>query len=261
MEGYDYDAAASTIKVEDITSSETNRRILRSLKVNDPSFDELWMTSSRVVCGDNEYFPGSARDLAWLGYYIGQNATLQCLHFDMNPLQDFDNDAAQPFFRGINSNRSIQKITFIDLDLSRGEIFQSLGPFFENNNNLSELDVERCQFGAGCTQQLSLALRDCNKSLKCIKFGGNRMGADERLADIIEALAVHPQLEEIELFGINIGRNECQVLAALLRGTGELHTLNLSDNEIDDEGVDILGDGLANSNLNALKLSYNSVTA
>ena len=37
MEGYDYDAAASTIKIEDITSNKINQEILRRLKENDPN--------------------------------------------------------------------------------------------------------------------------------------------------------------------------------------------------------------------------------
>ena len=44
MEGYDYDAAASTIKLEDITTDRTNREILRRLKDNDPNFVKLWVT-------------------------------------------------------------------------------------------------------------------------------------------------------------------------------------------------------------------------
>ena len=43
MEGYDYDAASSTVKIEDIVGGETKRQILRKLKENDTDFDELWV--------------------------------------------------------------------------------------------------------------------------------------------------------------------------------------------------------------------------
>ena len=41
MEGYDFEAAASTVNmnIEDITSDGINRDILRRLKENDPTFD------------------------------------------------------------------------------------------------------------------------------------------------------------------------------------------------------------------------------
>ena len=88
MEGYDYDAAARTVEIEDITSDRRNREILRHLRENDPNFDELWLRGSSRG-GASMYCPGGAHDLGWVGYYIGQNATLQCLHFYMNPLHDF----------------------------------------------------------------------------------------------------------------------------------------------------------------------------
>ena len=46
MEGYDYDAAARTVKIEDITSDETNRKILRQLNEDDPEFDRLCINAS-----------------------------------------------------------------------------------------------------------------------------------------------------------------------------------------------------------------------
>ena len=47
MEGYDFDAAASAIKIEDITRDENNRNILRKLKANDEEFDDLVVVNSR----------------------------------------------------------------------------------------------------------------------------------------------------------------------------------------------------------------------
>ena len=41
MEGFDYDAAAATVEIEDITRDATNREILRRLKENDPEFHML----------------------------------------------------------------------------------------------------------------------------------------------------------------------------------------------------------------------------
>ena len=41
MEGYDYDAAASTVTLEDITSDQENLKILRRLKGKDPKLKTL----------------------------------------------------------------------------------------------------------------------------------------------------------------------------------------------------------------------------
>ena len=64
MEGYDYEAAASTIKTEDIARDETNQQILRRLKRNDPDFDHLWVRGSRLDARVLQYTSLTTRVLA-----------------------------------------------------------------------------------------------------------------------------------------------------------------------------------------------------
>ena len=127
MDGYDYDAAAAAAKIEDITTDATNREILRQLKENDPEFDNLVVCSTRDEDDyrdtDNEYCPQSAREMGWVGYYIGKNTTLKELHLQRNPFRQFNTGDIQTFCKGVNSNRSVQKIDFDSVDLSGGEIF------------------------------------------------------------------------------------------------------------------------------------------
>ena len=83
------------------------------------------------------------------------------------------------------------------------------------------------------------------------------------MVDVIVAISMHPQLEHLDLSsnGTDIGRNECTALATLLRcTTSELRTLNLGLNNIDDEGVEVLVDALANvsNKLQQLVLRQNS---
>ena len=199
------------------------------------------------------YSPEGTRDTGWLGYVIGNNTHLRELHLRGDIFEGFNN--TEPFFRGANSNRSIQKISFDSLHLVGGEIFGSLRPFFENNDNLSELRVAHCGFKAGCVGQLSSVLKGCHKSQKRITLANNQMGG-ERLVVIIDALNAHPQLEELRLVCSGVGTNECRTLADVLRHTiaSELR-LYLRDNDIDDEGMDMLVGALANSRLSALSLS------
>ena len=236
-----------------------NKGILRQLKENDPEFDDLVVCREEEYRGSNEFWAQNAHDLELLGYYIGKNTNLMelCLHSEI--FHGFYN-AIEPFFRGLNRNRSIQKISFHHMCIMGGEVFQSMRPFFTDNNNLSGLEVVDCVFAEGCARCLSSALRICSKSLKYIKLSANQMG-DERLEDIVEALAVHPHLEEIKLRRMSVGRNECVALSTLLfSAVTTLRTLDLRDNIIDDEGVDILVGVLINSTqLQYLNLSDNDI--
>lgn len=47
VERRDCDAEARATKMEDVTTDENNRRILRRLKENDPDFDKLWVRKER----------------------------------------------------------------------------------------------------------------------------------------------------------------------------------------------------------------------
>jgi len=69
---------------------------------------------------------------------------------------------------------------------------------------------------------------------------------DGQLVDIITALSMHPQLTELRLSDVHIGRNECMALSTLLRWTTtRLKVLNLSDSNIDDEGMEAVTSALA----------------
>ena len=79
MDGY-YDALATTIKIEDISSNVRNQNILRQLKDNDPTFDKLWICNQDQIDDEFDFCPTNGEELGWLGYYIGKNITLKsCL--------------------------------------------------------------------------------------------------------------------------------------------------------------------------------------
>ena len=234
MEGYDYGTAAITVKIEDIVRGAANRKILIRLKENDSDLDKLRLTDEGYWRRDeNDYRTEGDYDSGWLGYFIGKNTHLRELQFQANPFQGFNNNAIETFVRGVSNNRSIQEIHLDGFDLAGGEIFQPLRPFFADNN-LSELSVFQCNFGAGSARQLSLALRGWSKSLKCIRLGGNRMGGEQSV-EIIDALSAHPQLETLELTRMNVGRREnIMALVNLLRITAtNLQELDLYNNNID----------------------------
>ena len=67
QEGYDYDAAASTVRMKEITSDKANQKIIRRLKDNDPTFQVLRMCKTRGRSTEYDvYCPKGARELGQL---------------------------------------------------------------------------------------------------------------------------------------------------------------------------------------------------
>jgi hypothetical protein len=106
MDGYDFDAVARTIKIEDITADEVNREILRRLKENDPEFDWIVVSRNRVsrsrgdAADEFYYCPKGADEWRWLGYFIGKNAILEDLYLQLNPFEQFSTCALETFILG-----------------------------------------------------------------------------------------------------------------------------------------------------------------
>ena len=190
MDGYNYDALASTVKIEDIPYiSEVNKGILRRLKDNDPDFEKLRICEDDYG-RDDYYCPGdNVEELGWLGYYLGRNTTLQELLFFSRTIYDAN------FYLGLARNKSIRKIEFShNIDLTDGQIFQMVAPFLKKNHNLTEFEVDECELGAEGIRQMSMALGGCNNKLKQIRLANNQI-EDGQLLEIIDALNMHQQLE------------------------------------------------------------------
>ena len=253
-----YDALASTIKIEDISSDELNQEILRRFKDNDPDLEYLCISGDDQLPDENDFYPDNGEAWGWLGYYIGKSITVDTLYIKTVPSPSC-NDGVEDFHREMGRNKSIRSICFGG-NLLDGKIFYMLDSFFRNNNNLTGIEVRDCDMGVECVRQLSLALGSCsnNRSLKRIELSQNQIG-HVQLVDIIAALIMHPQLEHLDLVTMNIGRNECTALATLLSNTTkQLQTLTLYENNIDDEGVVALVHGIGGpSNLVKLNLSLN----
>jgi len=243
-----YAALADTIKIEDITSNELNREILHKLKNNDETFDKMNICCQleNMDANSYDYLVEKGEDIGWLGYYIGQNTKLSKVTFIKIDTESICKE--------MSCNMSIKKIHFSQCVLN-GRV---LAPFFKNNHNLIEIRIEVCIFGAGGLRQLSLAIRDCNTSVKDISIRNCIEMENGRVSDIIAALSMHPQLEALRLTDVGIGINECTALATLIRcTTTQLKILNLGRNNIDDEGLDLV-DALANgNNIQELCLPYN----
>ena len=291
-----YDAQTNTVNIDDITTNEQNRKVLRRLSNNNAAdFNEeliqnLWIRD--VDEDDNDYLPEGAHDMGWLGYFIGRCDYLQKLY--IREFDDYSIDVLEPFFRGVQLNKSIQVIDFEDIDLFEGKIFTMLTPFLKNNTSLASIAIDNCEFGdEGCrylalalamgackssctpflknnTNLTSLTIEGCNfgdrgsrllalaigacESLSDVELPNNNI-ADDELVDIITALSIQRQLKNLILAGNAMNKNGCVSLSTLLRcSVTELQFLNLWGNEINDEGIEILVPALANCN--HLKILY-----
>ena len=259
----DYAALADTIKIEDI-STDANQHILQCLKNNDEHVDKLYINKDNIDNHDKMYIPKDGEDIGWLGYYIGNNTKLQELHFSVT-IKD------ESFYKEMIRNRSIKKIRCFNVDDFNVDsldqkLFFILSPFFENNNNLTGIDIRDCDLEADVLRQLALAIGGCKESLKSFEILESlrlydNPTEDGNMVDIITSLSMHSQLKVLKLQSIDIGRKECTALSTLLRcTTTQLQTLDLRDNNIDDEGIEALVSSLSDGNqLRELNLSRNEL--
>jgi len=167
-------------------------------------------------------------------------------------------DVLISFLKGVNSNRSIEKIDFDSFDLTNGSVFTSMDQFFKGNSQLHYISISGCNFGVEGCRSFALALGSC-KSLETLKLENNGI-ADKGLVYIITALSSccnnHPYLDKLDLDGNRLSTNGC--IATLLQHSAiELHTLDLSNNEINDEGIYALVPALMNGRLNSVRLHSN----
>ena len=115
--------------------------------------------------------------------------------------------------------------------------------FLKNNNSLTTFAVGDCELGDEGVRQISLALSNCNKSLKRVIIQHTGGG---RWVDLIVSMSVHPQLTQLAFGGMIFGRNECTALAGLIQWTTkDLKLLEIYESDIDDEGIETLTQALA----------------
>ena len=258
-----YDAQANSIKVEDITTNESNRMILKRMRRNkDTNIFTLYIQNRHSTEeGYNEYVPEGAKDMGWLGYFIGKSNDLEELDINADAevieplLRGVTTDVIKPFFSGVSSNKSIRKLKFYSMDLLGGEIFTMLDQFFKNNISLEVLTINGCHLEEdGCWRHLALAIGNCN-SLTELTLSNNNI-SDEGLVDIITSLSMHPRLSTLDLEDNCLQKNGCIALATLLKcSVTGLQQLDLSSNELNDESIGVLVPVLKNySHLESLTL-------
>ena len=151
---------------------------------------------------------------------------------------------------GVSRNNNIDGLIFVGWDVLNGSVFPYMTPWLRSNNNLTMLQIVRCNgMGGDGLHLLAAALVSCT-SLEHIAIRNCSIEDDnESFQEVINALNKNNHTcNQLDVSENNIGRKVCDALATMLSNPlCELKTLTLSHNNIDDEGVAYLAQGLANN--------------
>ena len=152
----DYDALVQNINIGDITSSEHNANILRTLRDGNPCWNKTLYILEDEIDGDiDEFIIRTGDDLGWLGYFIGRSEVIEAL--EVQYLSE-EGEQVDAFMRGVACNQSIKELT-IQTDLG-DQGFGSLECFLQNKNALTRLIFE------GFHKRRSNWLHSCGGSFK-----------------------------------------------------------------------------------------------
>ena len=205
------------------TSSEDNAVLLDQIRRSDPSLTQLTIDNSGDYYNDTEdtFLVDEGDDLDWLARSIGKNDSLTSLRILTDCLQD-------EMLREINHNRSIETLEIYD---QMNFNINCLADFLAVNK-LKVLCLEGVGLGDDGVVALSSASMNQSqlKHLSILSLPSNRIGEDG-------CLALKPMIGSITTY---------------------LKVLDLSFNGINDEGLEVMVEGLLEcGDLETLDLSFN----
>ncbi len=227
---YDYyEANAANINLEEITSSDWNKRTLQRLR--DGNLNGRGITFNiNGSCWDLVFSFREGDDLGWVEYFVGKSESLRLLNIERT-------------YNGGDEGREQRIIHALSDGIARNQSIQHVGVLSSFSND---------RFAT-----IARALRNLNK-LESLALNAPNDCATVRT--LLES-GVCSKLKELSLTN-NIDIDDAGVAAFAhgLRNIGSsLRELNLSGNSIGSEGLSTLAAALANStSLKILDLSYNN---
>ena len=239
------------------------------IKNNDPNVEKLQIRSF-------DRFPDTL--IAWelIGRYIANNDCL--LEIDLSGI-DLTDEQMAILFNSLVKSRSLIMVILNDNEIGMNGI-RSMVPFLKNspnlhrinlgfNNNINTEGFEVLINALDGGPIEGLYLDSCN--IKDISVLGNctlphlhELHLERnslRNMGNISSLEQYTNLKQLHLEDNNIGREGCIVIGNLLEKEGSsLHYLDLDQNNIDDEGAEILAASLKHNNsLTSLYLKGNNI--
>ncbi|KAF9975014.1 T-complex-associated testis-expressed protein 1 [Actinomortierella ambigua] len=226
---------------------------VKRLRDNDPSFTSLHILSFRRV---------TSAELGQLFEALQHNEHLQELYASGHAL---DPSSASALAEALKHNHTLERLNIghdhLGVDRTSVErICQGLA----QNRGLKKLDLENKGFGGdqGTVAVLAKALESDQCHLEELVLARNKM-TDADISLLCQSLSKNRHLQKLDLCLNDFGREGTEAVARLLSGSGEgedggsrLIEIDLSDNEITEEGGCALGHALAtNKILQRLRLS------
>jgi len=216
--------------------------------------------STRLVLGKNHFNSSEVDDYSTLGEHIKSNTHLTTLEVRIHQSETLRSAAVsegcvgRTFFEGLKQNSSIKELTLkSSVDIVCGVWRPILRSYFQNNN-LIRLNIDSISFpDHHIAQSICFALGRCT-NLREMKLLNCRMTADQLVPLIVglrgEGVRLRRchSLEVLDLSGNVIGDYGCRVLSTLLEDPScNLHTLDVTNNDISSSGTDALANSLVNN--------------
>ncbi|XP_014647625.1 PREDICTED: NACHT, LRR and PYD domains-containing protein 14 [Ceratotherium simum simum] len=160
------------------------------------------------------------------------------------------------------SNKRLTHLCLADNILGDGGVKLMSDALKHPQCTLQSLVLRRCHFTSLSSEHLSSSLL-CNKSLTHLDLGSNRVQDDgvKLLCDVFR----HPScnLQDLELMGCVLTSACCLDLSSAVLNNRNLRSLDLGNNDLQDDGVKILLEALRhpNCNIQRLGLEYCGLTS
>ena len=244
-----------------IMNSNSQCSLLRVTQ-NDSSLAELRLEYKNNYYGDDgTFYSDNSDDYSTLGAAIANNTHLKTLAVTLTnelPL----GMANRGFYHGLQRNSSISNLELhcnYSRNIAGGVAHEILKIYQENNSQLTVIRIDDARVQNGGDRAIMDTLRTCRNLQNVTLYNCNI--TDEQLLPIVDAIRGHLQLEELRLYGNNIGNAGCEALAALLSDpNSNLRMLSLAHNAIHNEGATTIANSLSNNNkLQKLYLKNNPI--
>lgn len=208
-------------------------------------------TTGLLASGEHDHIQNlTNKEWETLGCHISHNTHLKTVALTDGAL---NNQKISFLFRRLTRNSSIGYLGLSNNELSAVGVW-SIVPFLQNANKLLSLDMDGNNLQSEGLSMLLYAL--CNSSIEYLHCSGCGIKSIDIDKDFFPK-----HILKLDLMKNNINADGCHRLATLLQREGcSLKYLNLSQNEIDNDGVEILANAIqSNASLLSLNLCNNEI--